>query len=214
MKSISTVLWDWNGTLLNDVSLCCELINSQLKRHGYAPLGNVQAYRNVFCFPIETYYQKAGFDFSRTPYLILAQEYTAAYNARSKTCALQPGAIPTLEKIRQMGLHQRILSASQRDILALQVASYHLEQYFDGLLGLDDVYAKSKIAVGLQWLQESGTPPDSIVMVGDSVHDFEVAQALGAQCVLFTGGHQPHTLLQATGAHVIDHLTDLPALLT
>ena len=67
MPVFDTVLWDWNGTLLDDAALCCELLNTMLARHGYAPVGSMEAYRQVFCFPIETYYRRAGFDFSRHP---------------------------------------------------------------------------------------------------------------------------------------------------
>lgn len=71
MPVFDTVLWDWNGTLLDDAALCCELLNTMLARHGYAPVGSMEAYRQVFCFPIETYYRRAGFDFPviRSPHL-------------------------------------------------------------------------------------------------------------------------------------------------
>ena len=64
MNAPGIFLWDWNGTLVNDVALCSQLLNSQLQRHGHAPLGGVEEYRRVFRFPIEEYYKDAGFDFS------------------------------------------------------------------------------------------------------------------------------------------------------
>ena len=53
-----------------------------------------------------------------------------------------------------------------------------------GLLGLGDIYAKSKVELGLRFMQEEGIDPARAVMIGDSVHDFEVAQAMGTACVL------------------------------
>ena len=84
MPVFDTVLWDWNGTLLDDAALCCELLNTMLARHGYAPVGSMEAYRQVFCFPIETYYRRAGFDFSRHPFAALADEYMRLYTPRSR----------------------------------------------------------------------------------------------------------------------------------
>ena len=55
MDAPGIFLWDWNGTLVNDVALCSQLLNSQLQRHGHAPLGGVEEYRRVFRFPIEEY---------------------------------------------------------------------------------------------------------------------------------------------------------------
>ena len=54
MPAFDTILWDWNGTLLDDAALCCKLLNTMLLRHGYAPVGDIEEYRRVFCFPLET----------------------------------------------------------------------------------------------------------------------------------------------------------------
>ena len=117
MPVFDTVLWDWNGTLLDDAALCCELLNTMLARHGYAPVGSMEAYRQVFCFPIETYYRRAGFDFSRHPFAALADEYMRLYTPRSLGCPLQPDACAVLDALRAQGMRQVMLSASKQENL-------------------------------------------------------------------------------------------------
>ena len=151
MPVFDTVLWDWNGTLLDDAALCCELLNTMLARHGYAPVGSMEAYRQVFCFPIETYYRRAGFDFSRHPFAALADEYMRLYTPRSLGCPLQPDACAVLDALRAQGMRQVMLSASKRENLQQQVEHFGLRSRFDTLLGLSDIYAKSKTEVGLRW---------------------------------------------------------------
>ena len=209
MPPFSTLIWDWNGTLLDDVALCSRLLNHQLARHGYAPVGDVSAYRRVFRFPIRAYYQDAGFDFSRHPFPVLAEEYMELYQPQSLACPLQPGARQVLAALQRRGVRQVILSASRCDYLAAQVAHFGLTKYFDVLLGLRDIYARSKVEAGLRWISECGLCPADTVMIGDSVHDYETACALGVRCVLFSGGHQPRETLAATGAPVIDRLEKL-----
>ena len=121
---------------------------------------------------------------------------------------LQPRSSTTirLEMFRTAGLRQVILSASKLDTLHNQVAERGILGYFDRLLGLGDIYAKSKVEVGLAYLKEEGFDPDKAVMIGDSVHDFEVARALGVHCVLQSGGHQPPEKLRGTGAPVVENL--------
>ena len=85
--------------------------------------------------------------------------------------------------------------------------------YFDRLLGLGDIYAKSKVEVGLAYLQEAGFDPAKAVMIGDSVHDFEVAQALCVGCVLQSSGHQPPETLRRTGAPVVAGLREAAELI-
>ena len=81
------------------------------------------------------------------------------------------------------------------------------------VLGLGDIYAKSKVEVGLASLKENGFDPARAVMIGDSVHDYEVAQALGVRCVLQSGGHQPPEKLRETGAPVVKGLREAAALI-
>ena len=56
---------------------------------------------------------------------------------------------------------------------------------------------------------ERGFDPGQALMVGDTVHDWEVARALGVRCVLCSAGHQPAHTLRATGAAVISSLSQL-----
>ena len=209
MNTPGTFLWDWNGTLVNDVALCSQLLNSQLQRHGHAPLGGVEEYRRVFRFPIEEYYKDAGFDFSRCPYRQLAAEYMQLYPARLLECSLQPHAQQVLAALKARGARQVVLSASEQAMLDEQLAHFGLTGYFEEVLGLTDFYGRSKVQRGLAWLAASGLEKENAVMVGDTDHDLEVANALGIRCVLFSGGHQPREKLAATGAGVIDDLRSL-----
>ena len=123
------------------------------------------------------------------------------------------GAAAALQAFRSAGLRQVILSASKRDTLCQQVGQRGVTRYFDRLLGLGDIYAKSKVEIGLAYLKEEGFDPARAVMIGDSVHDFEVAQALGVGCVLQSGGHQPPETLRKTGAPVVKGLREAAALI-
>lgn len=213
MALYDTILWDWNGTLLDDVQLCVKLLNTMLTRYGYAPVYDTEEYRRIFCFPIQRYYERAGFDFSRVSYSVLSEEYMKLYIPQSLSCGLQKDARKVLSRFQQCGIRQVILSASEKQLLCSHVAHHHLEGYFDTLLGLSDIYAKSKTEIGLAWLKESGCDPKRAVMIGDSVHDFEVSQALGISCILFAGGHQLREILAETGAPVVDSLCELSALI-
>jgi len=60
---VETIIWDWNGTLLNDVDICVESINILLSERGHKPLSK-SLYREIFTFPVKAYYELAGFDFT------------------------------------------------------------------------------------------------------------------------------------------------------
>ena len=126
--------------------------------------------------------------------------------ARAGACPLAESAVPALSLLKGAGVQQVILSASNLPVLEQQVTERGVRPYFDRLLGLDNIYARSKVEVGLAYLTElkqRGAVPAQAIMIGDSVHDFEVAQALGVRCVLQTAGHQSAQQLRATGAPVV-----------
>ena len=196
------VLWDWNGTLLDDVDLCMAALNRLLAMHGYPQRYDLEQYRAIFGFPIEDYYRRAGFDFSKHPYPMLAERYMEYYIPASAACGLTQGAVEALELFKNAGARQVILSASPVSTLKVQVEQRGIEDCFDRLLGLDDIFAKSKVELGLAYLRENGFDPARAVMLGDSVHDAEVAKALGVRCVLQCAGHQPESVLQTAGVPV------------
>ena len=207
------VLWDWNGTLLDDLELCVDALNRLLAIHGYSERYDRAAYLEIFGFPVQEYYLRAGFDFEKHPFDLLAKRYMDHYVPASRVCPVSAGGRETLDAIRAMGLRQVVLSASRIETLTQQVEQRGLRGCFDELLGLGDIYAKSKVELGKNWMAGQGLDPACAVMVGDTVHDAEVAAAMGTRCVLYAGGHQARHILEATGLPVIDRLEELPALL-
>ncbi len=207
------VLWDWNGTLLDDLDFSIDCLNALLAEHSYDKTYQKDAYQAIFGFPIEEYYVRAGFDFTKHPFSELAKRYVDIFMPGSINCHVAKGGRDTLNAIHTAGVTQVVLSASPTEYLKSQVAERKLTPYFDELLGLDDIYAKSKTARGIAWMQASGIDPATAVMIGDTDHDAQVAAAMGVRCILCTNGHQNRETLAATGATLIDSLTELPPLL-
>ncbi len=64
-KGKSHILWDWNGTLLDDVDLCVFTMSEVLAKHGLKKIDKKPS-RETFCFPVMKYYQSLGFDFENS----------------------------------------------------------------------------------------------------------------------------------------------------
>ena len=76
-----TIVWDWNGTLFDDVAVCIDVMNGLLAEQGLPSIPDAETYRSLFCFPVIRYYERLGFDFSKTPFEALARDYVAGYAA-------------------------------------------------------------------------------------------------------------------------------------
>lgn len=210
LDGIDCLVWDWNGTLLDDVQLCVDALNALCAKRNL-PRVSLQEYRDTFTFPVIEYYRSVGFDFVAEPFHGPAQEWIAFYAGRvSVDAGLFASARPALEWARAKGLRQIMLSAHQKDMLIHLMREFGVSSYFETILGLDDFDAQSKLEVGRAWLAQSGIKPQSALLIGDTLHDHEVAQALGLPCVLLAQGHQSRERLLATGAPVLDGIGDVP----
>ena len=205
-----TVFWDWNGTLLDDMQVCLDIMDRILARRGVAPIGTLERYRAIFTFPVKDYYALAGLDLAGENFLDLAEEYMSDYRAHEKDCPLVPGARETLMALNAMGVGQILASASRQDDLERQVKAHGLDGAFSAVLGMSDDLGGGKAGLAAGYMRREGIDPEEALFVGDTVHDFEVAQSIGCRCVLIAGGHQSVERLAATGAAVLDSLAELP----
>jgi len=213
MNRYKHIIWDWNGTLLDDAGLCVEVLNELLKKRGKPPI-SYEHYRDNFGFPVKDCYQRLGFEMSSESYRGLSNEYILAYNKRRFECSLHNRAVETLKLCREMGLSQSILSAYQQQMLLESVQHFQIQHFFDRIAGLQDHYAGGKIERGKELLREFGLTGKETLCVGDTIHDHEVAEAVGSDCVLVCTGHHPQRRLQKCGATIIDTLIKVPELIS
>jgi phosphoglycolate phosphatase len=189
------IIWDWNGTLLNDAWLCVEVMNGMLKERGL-PLLTLDRYRDIFDFPVADYYKKLGFDFDRESFKVVGMEFMIRYNDRQRECLLHEDAIRTLECIGKKGYRQCILSAREQNELRQETADLGVARFFEIVDGLDDHYAHGKTDVGIRLMKELGVERDKILFIGDTLHDAEVATELGIDCILVPNGHHSEKRLR------------------
>lgn len=199
------VMWDWNGTLFNDAPLCVDCMNTLLRKRAL-PLLTPARYEEVFDFPVVDYYRRLGFDFEREPFEKLGTEFMAEYELRKLECPLQRDARRVLDGLRDAGLSQSVLSAYQQNTLEGLLEHFHVRPYFIRVIGADDHYASGKLGRGMDWIRELGVNPKDVVLVGDTVHDFEVARAMGTSCLLIPCGNHGRAKLARCGVPVLDGL--------
>lgn len=207
------IVWDWNGTLLNDVDLCVESINYLLAKERLPILPDKDAYQRVFKFPIIDYYKDAGFDFDKRPFPQLADDYMQYYQPRSLSCPLHEGVHDTLKTCASLGYTQVLLSASKMDLLLEQLKGYSITPYFEEILALDNIHAYSKAKLASDFAKRIANEKESILFLGDSVHDHEVASGAGAECVLIANGHEHKEKLEQTGCRVLNTIQEFKELL-
>jgi len=209
VSPIRQVLWDWNGTLLDDLTYAIGVRNRTFPAFGLPRIGSVAEYHRQFTFPVRRYYERAGV--TDETFVAVAHAWMAEYVRGFDNVPLHGDAVETLARFAAAGVRQAVLSATRRDMLESQIARFPIRAYFTDVLGLSDIYARSKEAVGLDYLARCGVPAASTLMIGDTLHDAEVARAMGTGCVLVARGHQSRETLLTAGVPVMDTLLEAAA---
>lgn len=199
------IIWDWNGTLLDDAWLCVEILNTMLDGRKMN-VTTLEQYQDHFDFPVIDYYLKLGFDFSKENFDDVAREYISAYQGQYRRCSLRSGIVEMINALKKAGASQSVLSASQQSSLIDAIERYELKHFFENISGLDDYYAHGKVDAGRKLLKNLSVSGKEILLIGDTTHDYEVACELGADCLLLPAGHQSRERLVAAGAKVCNNL--------
>ena len=206
------MIWDFNGTVLSDMQAGIIAVNEMLAERSLPVLADVEAYRRTFCFPVEKYYRDLGFDFEKEDYkAVLAPMWVALYNKYSKESPLFEGVRELTAALKERGVCQSILSASEKRMMEAQLQERDALLLFDEIWGNDSIHAYGKNALAAEW--RAAHPHARAVLLGDTTHDFEVARELGADCILIAAGHHDAARLQACGVPVVKDLFEVASLL-
>ena len=205
MMAYSHVIWDWNGTLLDDAGLCTDIMNKMLARRALPPI-TLDFYKAVIEFPVVLYYEKLGFDFLEEPFEAISDEFVAHYQAGWRSCSLQRGAKALMERLHSAGIGQSVLSASLSAHLLEQLEHFSLGSLFDTVTGADNHHGRGKAHLAAEHVSDLGIRPGSVVLVGDTLHDAEVAEVCGSDCILVSFGHYNLPRLMASGKRVAEDM--------
>ncbi|MGE0172691.1 MAG: HAD family hydrolase [Oligoflexales bacterium] len=191
------VIWDWNGTIVDDMEWCHTVINGILDEEGLNTI-TPRFYQQHFCFPVRNFYEKLGFNFEVHCFDALSEKFIARYLSGADKLGLRSGVKSIFQAIRNLKITQSILSASNESYLASMVKSYDIHHWFDHVFGLNNHHASSKIERGLDLMGHTNCRKEDTILIGDTDHDVEVAEALGIDVVLLQSGHQCPDKLKQT----------------
>lgn len=189
LNKYKNIIWDWNGTLLNDLNLCLGIANKMLLNHQDIPIDLV-AYRNAFGFPITSYYEKIGIDLSKESFEVLTDKFVKDFKVGIQNCDLHDGVLAILKQLQQQQKNQYILTAAHLDMVHPLLDRFDIYPYFKVVEGVDNFKAEGKVDRGVRLIEDQQITRAQTVLIGDTYHDFEVASAMKIDCILVANGHQ------------------------
>ena len=209
MAHYCTVIWDWNGTLADDAYASLLVVNDILAKRDMPPITMEQYYQYIDT-PISRFYEHL-FDLNVVTMDEITREFQEFYPRHFHS--LHQGVPELLEALRQRNVRQVILSSGYQETLERDLRKFHIEGYFDAVLGSSDTLATGKVQRGLDWMAQQRISPQGMVMIGDTLHDYDTAKAMGVPCILCAIGHQSKEDLLTAGVPVVERFSQLESLL-
>ena len=213
MGNVRHVVWDWNGTLLEDLPLVVEAVNAVLGEHGLEPI-TTGDYTANYTRPVRRFYELLlGRDVDDEEWLRIDEVFHASYAAAAAgRTRLMDGAREALRTVDASHASQSLLSMYPHHLLLPLVDHFDLNHHFEVVHGLVGEGGGRKLPHLERHLEEMvhlhGDDPTNVLVIGDAIDDAVAAQHLGARAVLLASGSHPRAGLEATGAPVVDSLTE------
>ncbi len=201
------VLWDWNGTLTDDLEIALEAVNIMLERRKL-PTITLEQYYTYITTPIIGFYEKC-FDMTKDSEKTLLPEYQSEYRRLAKTLPKDSETFETVKRLNRMGIRQFVVSSCEESYLTEEIKKYKIDCFFECVTGAPNIRAESKVARAKKLMESFGLIPSETVFIGDTTHDLETARAIGVNCILVTFGHQFHAKNKKTDCVTADSLCEI-----
>lgn len=205
---MKSVIWDFNGTILDDVELATRSMNELLRRRKL-PTIDKATHRRVFRFPVCDYYRHLGFDLDREDQRDISDEFHSVYQAGIGSCSLNPGIAESLEYLESHGIDQFVLSAAEEDMVVSWVRIHGIPGLFKGVYGLWDRLAASKEQRCRDLIEDFDLDPALTLFIGDTDHDVEVARSVGCRPLVVLQGHQDRFRFDGAECEIYSSFHDL-----
>lgn len=197
------VLFDWNGTLLDDMERA--RMASNLVREQWAGPGELtlQQFREAWCLPLSAHVKRLGVPDDHNT------EATRDWSTHLETidAPLAPGVSETLDALRDAGIAVAVVSSAGEAAVMRDIEAHGLAERFD------DIHTGVSLKQTAIGRYVNGAAAGTVWYVGDTKFDMVQARAAGSVAIGYTAGYDGAEALHDGGAHhLIDRLEDLMAL--
>ena len=204
----SHLVWDWNGTLLDDLPIVVEAVNRSIAMFDVGPI-DADGYRDHYTRPVRHFYDRLfGRVVADGEWLRLNTMFHDVYFDLATDADLAPGACEAIDLLEQAGWGQSLLSMSPQDWLSAIVDRLQLSHRLSLVDGMSEMTGDLKATHMEVHLRLLGMDGESVVVVGDTPDDVAAARHVGARAFLFHGGSHHIDVQEAEGVPIAQTLVE------
>lgn len=203
---ITHIIWDFNGTVLDDVNMSVAAVNDMLTARGLATT-SVEVYRDTLCMPLTDYYKTVGIYSDDIE--ALSAEFRACCDKHPELARVFEGVTKAVSEAGKLGIKSVVMSSLYHEHLVSEIERYGLCGVFDDLLGLPDKRLGSKYLNAKSYFEKNGIDAKSTLFLGDLTTDAQMAKQLGADCILIANGHMSKRVCKTECEKVFDNVYEV-----
>lgn len=181
------IVFDWDGTLINTIDWIVHCLQRAGEQYGFLT-PEPQDAKDVIGLCIDNavaaLYPKADAETQKK----IVQHYSQAYLSKQLSQDdFFPGVYDMLLYLKESGYQLAVATGKTRSGLTHALAATGMENVFDITRCADETASKPNPKMLHEIMQHTQTTPDRTLMVGDSIHDMQMAQnakvpAIGVAC--------------------------------
>ena len=190
------IIFDWDGTLINSIDWITQSLQQAALAYGY-PIPEAQAAKDVIGLSIENAVLTLFPEANELTQVHLANSYRDHYSSKQLGRGdLFPGVYDMLVHLKQSGYQLAVATGKTRSGLQAALLGTATEDLFCMTRCADETASKPDPKMLLEIIEQTQTPKERCVMVGDSVFDLQMAQNTPISSIAVSCGAQPPELLQ------------------
>jgi len=207
------IVWDWNGTLFDDLHIVVESVNASLARFGESPI-DAAGYQVHYRRPVRRFYESLlQRPISEEMWQTIDRVFHETYHSALDRAELASDAVEAMDSVAEAGGTQSILSMWWHEQLVAAVEGFGITGRMIAVEGHRGAPGETKaqhlvghVAGPDRRLLAAGAIP--IVAIGDITDDAAAADAANIGCVLYDSGSQPRSVLESAGHPVAGTLME------
>ncbi|HEX3798677.1 MAG TPA: NUDIX domain-containing protein [Verrucomicrobiae bacterium] len=203
---IRNIIFDWSGTLVDDLPAVWRATNYVLEQARREPM-TLEQFRAEFCLPFKIFYDR---HVPGVPLPELEVWFHGSFRQAQESVVALPHAREFLEFCRRNGWRTFLLSTVHEDHYQVQAATTGFGEYLErAYVGVLD---KTKMIHRI--LEENNLRPEETVFIGDMQHDIDTAKHGGiGSCAVLTGYNNLEQLRASAPDLIVEHLGELQTIL-
>lgn len=212
IRNVECVLWDWNGTLIDDIDVSVNVLSQTVRCLLPVEISR-RFYRENFTFPVIDFYRKIGVDVEKH-WNYMKESFLKNYKENIHSVKLFKDVPEVLNLFKKLEIPMAVLSAMHEETLRKHIEKEKISHFFSHIKGAGNMEAAGKVSYSRKLLKKMNAEPVKTVLVGDTLHDSDVAEEAGCLCVLISRGHNSKQRLEKSGRIVLDSLSEFAELVT